>query len=443
LKKSILILALLFAIAIAVPLSAAETAGDDPLTLEQALEIAFQNSPQIKLAYDQVEKSRGGVREARANLLPKFDTEITHTRQGPTVSFGGQSIVRDHDTSASASVFVPVDVSKQFAHVTGISKYQYETDRLGLLAAQQQLILDVKTAYLDVLRARGGLEVAQAAYDAAQARLKNTQIKFEVGDVAKFDVTRDSVEVANLEQGLLAAKNGVRTATSAFNRVLGIDVSAPTHIADIDIPVSDSPVEMEESIVRALENRPEIQQAHIGIQAGEKNVKLTRTEIRPSADITGAYNYAYRASGFSSQKDSWVAFLTFRVPIWDGGVTKAKVDQAHADLQAAKDGLMEAELGVALEVRVAALDMQESAERVDTAKQNLALAEEAARLANVRRDAGVSILVEVIDAESALTEARFNYVNARYDYAVARAQYEKAVAAQPEMETMQLVGAGS
>ena len=102
-------------------------------------------------------------------------------------------------------------------------------------------------------------------------------------------------------------------------------------------------------------------------------------------------------------------------PIWDAGITRDKVDQAKANASKANNTLDQLKLSVALEVRSAALTVQEALDRVSTTAENVSLAEESLRLANVRYNAGISVLVEVLDAENALTRAKFNHVNAIYD----------------------------
>ena len=83
--------------------------------------------------------------------------------------------------------------------------------------------------------------------------------------------------------------------------------------------------------------------------------------------------------------------------------------------------------------------LEEAAKRTRTTAESVALAEEALRLANVRYEAGIAVLVEVTNAESQLTQARFNEVNALYDYAIALADLQRATSSQPEIEKLRLV----
>jgi len=417
-----------------------------PITLDQALEIAFRQSPTIKVALAQIQKSQATVAEARANYLPKFNAELVQQWQGPQVTFVAPGttekldIIPASDTRANASVLLPLDINNRLSFTTQIARYQNEIDYLNLRSVSQQLIFDVKSAYYNVLRAMGQEEVAQAALDAANARLREANVRFAAGTAPKFDVTRAQVDVANLNQSLIQAKARVATAISALNRVIGIDVNFPTQVVRDKVEIEEVKVDITKGVEQAQALRPEIMSLERLIRLNQTNARLQRTGILPSLSATGRVTYDVEASGFSTSNTSWIAMLDLSIPIWDGGITAARVAQAYADVNRANEQLNETKLLVALQTRTAALNLQEAAERVSTTDANVALAEEALRLASVRYEAGIATMVEVTDAEAALTQAKTNAVNARYDYAVALADLQRATSTQPEIQKLQLLG---
>ena len=417
------------------------------LTLEQALETAFKQNPDIKAALAQLNKARGGMGEAEANFNPKFNAEVTHLRQGPQVSFavpGGPrvNIVQEHNTTAALSFMLPIDVSKKLSYVSDMARLQFQMDYLSLLAVSQKLIYDVKNAYYELLRAQAQAEVAQAAVEVAKARLKDANARFAAGTAPRFDVMRAEVDVANLNQQLIRAQSRVEIARAALNRVLGINVDTPTTIVQTDVAVDEkqSETDFQSALNEAYSKRRELKLAETAVDLAKQNVRLQRTGILPSLAANANYNYVFRVSGFSTSHESWTALLDLKIPIWDGGITKAKVDQANADAEKASENLQSAKLAVALDVKNATLALNDAVKRMATAAQNVQLAEEALRLANVRYNAGVSTMVELSDAELALTQAKTEYVNARYDYALALAALERATGNQPELNRLQLLG---
>jgi len=320
-----------------------------------------------------------------------------------------------------------------------MAKYLLKIDYYNLLTASEQLIFRVKAAYYEMLRAQGNQGVAQSAIDVAQTQLKDSQARLRAGTAPKFDVTRIETQLSNLNQALLQAKNRVGLARVVLNRVMGIDTTSPTEVVKSETKVEPTEVDVRARTQEAYDKRPEVKAAVTAIELNEKNVKFQRTEIMPSMSANAVYDYNFRPTGFSTVNMSWIATFAVNIPIWDGGVTKAKVDQAHADLQNSRDSLGRLKLTVGSEVAASALNLSEATQRVATTAQGVDLAKESLRLSQVRYEAGISTLVEATDAQSALTLANFNYVQAEYDYALAVAELERSTGTQPEIDNIQFV----
>lgn len=408
-----------------------------PLNIDQALEIAFCNNPDLRIATDAVNKSKGVVEEAQARFNPAFNAQVVQLYQGPAVGFlnplTGTSvpIIPPAQTSAQVSVFLPLDIFGKLRYSHDIATDQFQISYLSLLTTSQQLIEQVKRNYYELLRACGQAETAQAAVDVAAERLKNTEARYKEGTVPKFDLTTAQVDLANLNQNLIAAQSRVNIAQANLNRVLGIAADSPTQVDKVEIPVSTYEVNIPDAISTAEALRPEVKIQQTSVALNKTNIALQRTGAKPTLGISGHYDYVSTQS-FSNQNFSYTAAATLSIPIWDGGVTKAKVDQAYADLYSSKDTLEQTKLRVSQEVSNAALVLVEAAKRTKSTAENVKLAEEALRLANVRYDAGIAVLVEVTNAESQLTQARFNEVNALYDYAIALADLQRVTSTQPE-----------
>lgn len=416
----------------------------EPLTVDQALELAFKNNPDLRIATDAVNRAKGVVAEARARFNPSFNAQIVQLYQGPAVEFANPAtstsvpIIPPSQKSAQANVFLPLDIFGRLRYGHDIAHDQFRINYLGLLTTSEQLISQVKRNYYELLRACGQADTAQAAVDVATLRLKNTDARYKEGIVPKFDVTTAQVDLANLNQNLIAAQSRINIAQANFNRVLGISADTPTQVAKNAIPVDTFEVDIPNAAATAKAQRPEIKIQQQSIALNKTNIALQRTGAKPSLGIAGRYDYASSQS-FSTSNFSYVATATLSIPIWDGGVTKAKVDQAYADLDSAKDTLAQTELRIGQEVSTAALILVEAAKRTKSTAENVKLAEEALRLANVRYEAGIAVLVEVTNAESQLTQARFNEVNALYDYAIALAELQRVTATQPEISKLCLL----
>lgn len=300
-----------------------------PLDIDQALEIAFKNNPDLRIATDSVNKAKGMVEEAGARFNPSFSAQIVQLQQGPAVEMaanpltGNQplTIVPASQTSAKLQFALPLDIFGRLRYGSDIAKDQFSINYLSLLRTSQQLIAQVKRNYYEQLRASGQEDTAQAAVDVAAVRLKNTQARFEAGTVPKFDLTTAQVDLANLNQNLLAAESRVNIARANLNRVLGLNADTPTTVVKSPVAVDINTVDVAEASKTAIEKRPEVKMQQTAIALNKTNIALQRTAAKPSLGLSGSYDYA-SAQGFSTSNNSWNAVANLNIPIWDGGVTK-------------------------------------------------------------------------------------------------------------------------
>lgn len=414
-----------------------------PIMLEQALQIAFEYSPDIRIALDKLEKARGGRDESRARFNPTFSLGATTSIQGPVtvVNIGGNDVELStpNSTVGTASLLLPLDISKQLTYASDIAELQFQMEYLSMVSTSETLIYNVKSAFFDLLRACGWLDVSKKAVDVSQRRLDDAQARYEAGAAPKFDVTVAQVDLANLKQDLLTAQSNVHIAQAAFNRVLGINVNNPTQVIGF-LPMPSLPgIDAQKSIEEAYGKRPEIKMAELGVKLSEKNVALQQSGLKPTLAVVAGANYNLNTTPFNPNDLTWSAALNLSIPVWDGGLTSAKVRSAKADAQTSADSLKQAKLGISQEVKTVILSLEDAAARAETTTQTVLLAEEAMRQTNIRYEAGIAVPVEVTNSVSQLTQARFYFVNAQFDYAMALARLEKATSAQPELAKLQLL----
>ena len=257
-------------------------------------------------------------------------------------------------------------------------------------------------------------------------------------------VNNTSVAVVNTplavtEQGAVNEPPGV-TPPQAAAPPMGIPnppVAGDTALAKIQMPelrfdsLNLGP-EYDSVSKEAVQVRPEILEADANIAAARKGIALARKSQLPSLGFSVGGVFSPNAAGFSPRTTTAQAVLSLTVPIFDGGVARARVQEARSDVATAETNRRQAVDLVALEVRSAYLQLVQARDRVAVANQALSQAQEAFRLARVRYNAGVSAqagispLLEVSDAQSALTQAQNNRVNALYDYNNSRARLDKS-----------------
>jgi outer membrane protein TolC len=410
------------------------------LSLQSAIESALRSNPGLQAAGRDVIKARGSVNESRSAFLPTLsaDLTLTHLDQGVSAQLGpdpAQSItvVRQDQKSATVTAALPIDAFGLIRSAASLSEFQYLIARLEYNRQRNQLVQDVTAAYYDALRAEAFVAVTTQAETNARERLRMAEAYLNAGTGTKFDVVRAQTELANAEQNVLSARNRVSLAQAALNRLIGLDQATPLKLeSTLPSSAAEGVPEMEPALEEAYRSRPEILQADAGIRAAEKGFVLAQRSVLPSIGL--AWNLQYTPdTGAFGRKNSWAAVARASVPIFDGGVANARKQQARAGIEAATLGRRQALDGVALDVRQAYLSFKDASDRLKVANAGLTQAEEAYRLAQVRYKAGVTMtpggspLLEISDAQTALTQAQTNQINALYDIEIARARLMRAL----------------
>ena len=159
---------------------------------------------------------------------------------------------------------------------------------------------------------------------------------------------------------------------------------------------------------------------------------IARGDKRPSLALFGSYGLQWQPPdewrmADDDISDNWMTGLSLSIPLFDGGRSSARVDQARLSLAQLQAQRRKLESQITLEVKSAALDLQEAQERIAAQQQTIGQAERGLSIAQVRFGSGMSTQLEVLDAQLALTTARTQYIRTLYDYAVAMVSLKHAI----------------
>jgi outer membrane protein TolC len=287
---------------------------------------------------------------------------------------------------------------------------------------QRQLIsLTVKEAYTNTLFSQRLIRVQEQAQERAELNLRSAKGFFEVGTRPKSDVARAEVDVANAKLDLIRAKNALRAAVVALNIAMAIDVDAPLQIVD---NLVYQPLTLDRQQLRSdsLRQRPEYRQTKLRAAAAEALERKTFRDFFPDISGSGAYGAAQ-----SQFNEAWSLGLSLNWSLFDGGGRIARYQEAKANLEGARARVKSTELDIVQNVEQAEIAVEESQERILAAQTLVASAQENFRLAQGRFDAGVGTILELTDAQLALTQAQNTESQALADYRIALARLDRAV----------------
>lgn len=399
---------------------------DGKLTIDEALRIAEQNAFEVRIARSSVEKTRQQVNEVRGNLGPQVRVTTAYTRFDKEIKAEG-SVVRPFDQTESQLVLsMPLDITGVLKRGLAASSIAVKVAQANLASERNDLRLNVRSAYFDVLQAQAQVKVFEEALDSAQKRLRNTELEYQAGAKARVDVLRFQTQVQQAESDLIAAKNGLSLSKNAFNNTLGRPIETPFELVEESaLPTVEGD---EKSLAEtAAKNRPELRAFRYNAEV-LKNIRIAEERgLLPSLSFSAIHSRNWNAQGQSTQDQSTFGQINLSIPVWDSGITRARVKAARQDEEQNKIRTEQTELAISLEVRQAYTNLANAKARWDVAKKQVEFAAESFRLANVRYEAGEGILLEVTDAQAELTRARVQLVAATYEYLTTYAQLQRAL----------------
>jgi outer membrane protein len=413
--------------------------GGEPLTLQEAVALALRNNRAVQISARSVDKTRNALREARSNANFTIQSNATYTRfdRVAEARFGPQPVRIGNLENRTARITLTqvVDISGIIRTAIRAADLTLTVSELEFERTRNDTILQVVQAYQGVARADEFVRVAEEALRNAQERLRIIRAQVDAGVAAQFDLLRAETAVAQAEQAVLNARNQRELAATALNNLLGRDLNTPVQVAKPErLPELQLPP-LETLTQQAFQNRPELIAAQRGIELAQVGIVSARRSLLPNIVLTGQADFNLNTSPFNPRRETYTGVAVLSVPIWDGGIARAREAQARDDLEIAQLRLKQAQEGIALEVRQAYLNLQDAQKRLEVARKGLEQATEALRLARVRFEAGVSPQLEISDAELAFTQAQTNLVNAQFDYLDAYAALLRAIGAIDEQYT--------
>jgi outer membrane protein TolC len=413
-----------------------------PLSLTDCLNLALQQNATILKARNDLEASQGVVVQTRAVALPQVQATGQYKDTDPNAienfPFPGAPTLPHQNWNAGVQIVQSIyEGGKLVAALKAASATKQQA-----LAQYQTVIADtllaVRVAYYDVLLAAQQITVHEASVNLLQKELEDQQRRYTAGTVPHFNVLRAEVAVANERPNLIQARNNYRIAKNNLSNLLGYNL--PREIwEDVPLNLTDSldatpyQVDLPAAIQQALSRRTELIALRKTSELQRLNVVNAKAGYKPTVQVFAGYNW-YNAQ-FTEPVEldhdihGWNAGGQMSWNIFDGMLTHGKVVQARALYEKSKTDVVDTGRQIELEVRTAYSQFIEAREVLESQKTVQAEAEEALREARARADAGTGTQLDVLDAQTSLTQARTTEIQALHDYDTARAKLERAIGA--------------
>lgn len=425
--------------------------GIQPITLQQALELAQRNNRTLQINRLQLESSRAALREAQAAELPTLGVSSGLTFQDSAQSrFSASQQASSNQRILDQNGF-PIDSQRNqqttSLPLTGTVSLSYDLLAPGrsatIQAAERQirfneleverqfedLRLNVATDYYALQQADEQVRISNSAVTNAQASLRDAQARERAGVGTRFDVLQFQVQLANANQDLVNAISQQRIARRQVALRLSLSQVVDVSAADPVQAAGTWNLSLEDSIIAAFKNRAELEQQLVQREINQQQRDVALSALSPSLNLVASYNVFTNlnstpnpglATGYSIGANlNWTLF--------DGGAAQSRAEQQEANIAIAETRFADLRNQIRFDVEQAYSTLQANLQNIQTSSVALNQAGESLRLARLRFQAGVGTQLEVSNAETELTRAEVNRLTAILNYNRALTSLQRAI----------------
>jgi outer membrane protein len=384
-------------------------------SLENCLQLAYQNSEALKTATLNAEKAQHSLKQAEAGLKPSLTYDV----------YGQES---SSDSLQDYYGGLTLNQSLYTGGKLGASIKQAQLDlanaREDERQAKQQLTYDVKAAFYQLWLANQKLIVAQAAYANMEKHYHNTEKKYQEGAVSPYDLLQAEVNWKKLKPDVISAQNSVKLRRLKLGVLIGVKSDSNFTIA-ADTIVKTVPeqttVTVAKGLATAYQDRPEMRQKQNSLESAKLAVTIAKAGYYPTVAASGSY----KATGDDPDWDKvWALKLDLSGTIFDGNETKAKVAAAEVAVKVAESSCVQLKDTIRLALESGLQTLEESTETVAAHQANIALTQNALKLTQYKLEEGLATTTDLMDAQLDLDETLNDYYSGICNYLTARANLD-------------------
>lgn len=396
--------------------------GSPTVSLAQAEQIALKNHPRIASAELAAEAGGFVVKQVRSAFYPTVSGNVTAvgTEHGSVLSAG--AVTTSSIYSRQASGVTANQMLTDFGRTSSLEqsiKLRVESENQAVTDARARVLVEVRQAYYRTLAADSVLRVARATLDLRRLTVRQVSALAQSSLRSTVDVSFAQVNESQAELDLFHAENDTTANHARLSAAMGYDHDQLFALSDEALPPPLDP-DVNALIEQAKRERPDLAALELNRQALDRYADAERRLRNPTINVAAV-------AGVAPLRDERLpetytaAGVNVNIPLLNGGLFKARREEAESRAAAAAKDVEQLSLGIARDVRVAWLDANDASRRLDVTARLVAQATEALRLAQARYDNALGSIVELNQAQLNQTSAEIAAASAKYDYLSARA----------------------
>lgn len=411
---------------------------EDILSLEESIEIGLKNNLMIQVEDEKLIQAKMEKEEAYTYFFPKISSSFTYTRldEAGKMTFGlpdfGIPPVSFKLTDAnlynlSFTLMQPIYTGNKIQSYYEKSIVNIQKTEFDKNITCQDLILEIKKGYFNILKAEKMLQTAVSLKTSASEHKRIAEAFFNEGLVTKIDILKTEIFLANTEQQILQAQNAVILLKSNFEFLLNSPLSENFKVKDV-LELQKELISLEHWLQLAAQQRPEIKKMESLSKIYQQDINITKSELKPNVALFSNYNFDKGSAGATDKwQDSWNLGIAVEFNIWNKGETKYKIRKAESRKnEIDKQSELQVK-AIMLEVKNAYTNLISIIKEIETVKIAQDTSKENLRITNLLYKEGMATTNDVLDSQTELASAQNNYYQALYNYQTAYGILEKTV----------------
>jgi outer membrane protein len=395
-------------------------------TIEAALVRAYQNNPQLNAQRAQVRSTDENVPQALSGYRPKvaltasagYQYTDTNSTQGGTPTALVRTEIHGADPPRSAGLTVTQTLfnGQQTANKTRAAESQVSGSREALRVLEQSVLLAAATIYMDYLRDAAIVEVQRSNTRVLEQTLKQTNDRFNVGEVTRTDVAQAEAQLAAGKTQQLTAEANLVTTRANFRRIIGNEPAqlAPGSPVDRFLPSA-----LPSAVDLSLTENPNVTAAMFGIDVNFLQVKINEGALLPTVTLQAAVQQSYEQTMTIYRSFGASAIAQLSVPLYQGGAEYSLIRQSKENLAQQRLVLEQTRDQTRANVVTAWGQLVAGKAQVASAQSQVTASEIALNGVREEAKAGQRTTLDVLNAQQALVNARVALVTAQHDRVVA------------------------
>ncbi len=387
------------------------------LDLIQIYELGLQNDPQLQVAGAERDSVREYRPQALAQLRPTLSAagDVSRTNSNARSSSSGAADSTYNKTALSLSLSQPL-YRKDYWVQLQQSDSQIAQAEADYVSEQQDLVMRIAQAYFDVLSAQDTLGFAHAETKAILRQLDQAQQRFDVGLIAITPVHEAQAAYDKARADEIQAENELDNTWEALHEIIG-DSEKVLASLTVELPLSmPTPESIDQWGETALQQNPKLVARRSATAVARQNIELQRSGHYPTLALVGSHALNRSNASSASDIDSSSIGLQLNVPLYSGGGTTSRTQQARFDFEKAQQILDRERRAVKRQVRDAYRGVVSSISRVNALKATTVSARSALEATEAGFEVGTRTMVDVLAEQRNLYRARRDYSGVRYDY---------------------------